>query len=236
MDEDEDDDDTEVCGSKPSHSKATRTMCEVSSERGALPGLVYVAPPDASDSEEETASVGSRDSAVDDTEPYVFRDLDDLSSYIAGASLMGAVSCVKGIPLSEVNTNDPEISKLNANSRLDHLCMDDLHGAEFLIKNLDDGAGNGEKRKSDGEDSVLDSDDDEEDDRDRMLKPRRQKTYSLSNKKGIEHFKKFLQGGPGEKNWWLWVDIEKATLIDDGEFLAQCVLYNITTGCAIPLM
>ncbi|ELU18295.1 hypothetical protein CAPTEDRAFT_185777 [Capitella teleta] len=225
IDGDNEDEEELVSTSRPSHTKATRQVCKISSQDGPrFPGLVYVAPPDVSDSEEEeeeTASVESRDSAIDDTEPYVFQDLDDLSAFIAGASLMSAIANVQQVPLSSVSPDHPDLRKLNSNKRLNRVCSQDLHNLQYLIKNLDDGAG-ADKKKSDGEDSVLDSEDDEEDDRDDMIKPKKKpKTYTLNNKKGIEHFKKFLRATPGEKNWWFWVDIEKARSIEDTEELAM---------------
>ncbi|XP_048451578.1 regulator of G-protein signaling 22-like [Rhincodon typus] len=39
--------------------------------------------------------------------------------------------------------------------------------------------------------------------------------YNLKNRKGIEKFKKFLQGTAGEKYWWLWMDIERLKIIED---------------------
>ncbi|XP_072323219.1 regulator of G-protein signaling 22-like isoform X2 [Scyliorhinus torazame] len=42
-------------------------------------------------------------------------------------------------------------------------------------------------------------------------------SYNFRNQRGIEKFKKFLQGTAGEKYWWLWVDIEKLKVIKDGK-------------------
>ncbi|XP_072425703.1 regulator of G-protein signaling 22-like [Chiloscyllium punctatum] len=45
--------------------------------------------------------------------------------------------------------------------------------------------------------------------------PRRH--YNFQNSKGIEKFKKFLQGTAGEKYWWLWMDIERLKVIKDAK-------------------
>uniref|UniRef100_UPI00398E5859 regulator of G-protein signaling 22-like n=1 Tax=Pristiophorus japonicus TaxID=55135 RepID=UPI00398E5859 len=42
-------------------------------------------------------------------------------------------------------------------------------------------------------------------------------SYNFKNGKGIEKFKKFLQGTAGEKYWWLWMDIERLKVIKDGK-------------------
>ncbi|XP_043545302.1 regulator of G-protein signaling 22-like [Chiloscyllium plagiosum] len=41
--------------------------------------------------------------------------------------------------------------------------------------------------------------------------------YNFNNSKGIEKFKKFLQGTAGEKYWWLWMDIERLKVIKDAK-------------------
>ena len=46
-------------------------------------------------------------------------------------------------------------------------------------------------------------------------------TYTLSNLKGMIAFKKFLLGSTGEKNWLLWMDIERAKLLDNKDDLLR---------------
>ena len=63
------------------------------------------------------------------------------------------------------------------------------------------------------EDSLLNSDDDYEE-RDsffRRHKPEEQ-VHSLLNKKGIDMFVKFLKGTIGERNWHLWLDIDRGKM------------------------
>ncbi|XP_038666016.1 regulator of G-protein signaling 22-like isoform X2 [Scyliorhinus canicula] len=42
-------------------------------------------------------------------------------------------------------------------------------------------------------------------------------SYNFGSQRGIERFKKFLQGTAGEKYWWLWVDVERLKVIKDGK-------------------
>ncbi|XP_048451706.1 regulator of G-protein signaling 22 [Rhincodon typus] len=42
-------------------------------------------------------------------------------------------------------------------------------------------------------------------------------SFNFKNRKGIEKFKKFLHGTAGEKYWWLWMDIERLKVIEDGK-------------------
>ncbi|XP_067888776.1 regulator of G-protein signaling 22-like [Heterodontus francisci] len=42
-------------------------------------------------------------------------------------------------------------------------------------------------------------------------------SYNFKSRKGIEKFKKFLQGTAGEKYWWLWMDLERLKTIKDGK-------------------
>ncbi|XP_070556314.1 regulator of G-protein signaling 22-like isoform X2 [Ptychodera flava] len=67
------------------------------------------------------------------------------------------------------------------------------------------------------EDSLFGSD--LEDDSDPYFS--KQKTYSLSNKKGIDAFQKFLAGNAGEKNWFFWLDVDRARQIDDDDILTN---------------
>ena len=63
------------------------------------------------------------------------------------------------------------------------------------------------------EDSLLNSDDDYEE-RDsffRRHKPEEQ-VHSLLNKRGIDMFVKFLKGTIGERNWHLWLDIDRGKM------------------------
>lgn len=63
------------------------------------------------------------------------------------------------------------------------------------------------------EDSALESDSDYEE-ADRAVFKRRAavKKHSLASKKGIDKFKGFLKGTVGERNWELWLDIDRARL------------------------
>ncbi|XP_048384371.2 regulator of G-protein signaling 22 [Stegostoma tigrinum] len=48
-------------------------------------------------------------------------------------------------------------------------------------------------------------------------------SFNFKNRKGIEKFKKFLQGTAGEKYWWLWMDIERLKVIEDGKKKQSCL-------------
>ncbi|XP_023933546.1 regulator of G-protein signaling 22 isoform X1 [Lingula anatina] len=71
----------------------------------------------------------------------------------------------------------------------------------------------------DSEDSLLGSDDDYEESDTMFRKHKKQKSFGLNTKKGIEEFRKFLKGTQGEKNLNLWLDIDRGRLlpIDDQE-------------------
>nr|XP_006824173.1 PREDICTED: uncharacterized protein LOC102801108 [Saccoglossus kowalevskii] len=49
----------------------------------------------------------------------------------------------------------------------------------------------------------------------------KQKTYNLCNRKGIDAFRKFLDGTSGEKNWNFWLDVDKARSIGEQDVLLQ---------------
>ncbi|XP_077991279.1 regulator of G-protein signaling 22-like [Glandiceps talaboti] len=69
------------------------------------------------------------------------------------------------------------------------------------------------------EDSLFGSD--MEDDIDPYFSSNKHKTYLLENKKGLEVFKKFLSGTTGEKNWYFWLDVDRARQIDDEDSMQQ---------------
>ena len=66
------------------------------------------------------------------------------------------------------------------------------------------------------EDSLLNSDDDYEGERDAFFtRHKKKRRYNLQKKRGIEEFKTFLINTRGETNWNLWIDIDRARLIKD---------------------
>ena len=74
-------------------------------------------------------------------------------------------------------------------------------------------------------DSLFDSDDDYEGECDDFYRKRasRNKVKRLTTTKGIVDFKEYIHGTPGEVNWNLWIDIERASLIADKAELSRYV-------------
>ena len=74
-------------------------------------------------------------------------------------------------------------------------------------------------------DSLFDSDEDYEGECDDFYRKRasRNKVKRLTTTKGIVDFKEYIHGTPGEVNWNLWIDIERASLIADKSELSRCV-------------
>lgn len=63
-------------------------------------------------------------------------------------------------------------------------------------------------------DSLLDSEEDyEEEDRTFFRRHKKQRSYSLNTRRGIQEFKRFLKGTSGESYWHLWLDIDKLGLL-----------------------
>ena len=62
------------------------------------------------------------------------------------------------------------------------------------------------------EDSMLDSDGEYDEDRDKIFKKRR-KRFKLINKKGMDKFKRFLRSTRGEKNWYFWLDVDRGRML-----------------------
>jgi len=73
--------------------------------------------------------------------------------------------------------------------------------------------------------SLFDSDEDYEGERDDFFRNRAKckKVKRLTTTKGIIDFKQYIKGTPGEVNWNLWIDIERACLIPDKNELNRCV-------------
>ena len=82
-----------------------------------------------------------------------------------------------------------------------------------------------EKDKDSDEDSLLNSDDDYDNERDTFFRKNKPiKKLSLKKKRGVHAFSKFLEGTTGEKNWCLWLDIEKVKKITDKETISLWVI------------
>ncbi|XP_022090639.1 regulator of G-protein signaling 22-like [Acanthaster planci] len=91
------------------------------------------------------------------------------------------------------------------------------------------------------EDSLFDSDN--ENDTDEIKDPFFSKlrySFDLSNKRGLDGFKRFLWGTAGEKIWNLWLDVDRGCMIDDTEvqqhFLGQLRDKYLKSGgvCELP--
>lgn len=72
-----------------------------------------------------------------------------------------------------------------------------------------------EEEESDN-DFLLDSEEDYEEG-DIFFRKYKNRIYFLNNRKGIEQFKGFLEGIVGEKNWRLWIDIDRLVWMNKQE-------------------
>ena len=83
---------------------------------------------------------------------------------------------------------------------------------------------------SDDDDDMLDSDNDLDPERDRLFCRRPTAPSNLSTLAGVQTFQKFLRGTSGERNWKLWMDIERAKLFRDPaqlhRFVRKLVVLN----------
>ena len=157
----------------------------------------------------------------------VFRNVDDVGALIVGIVLKTAMSKLTGKSFSEIEEID-EIQKMFPDESFAELTIESLDkicfkvDAEKVSNETDEKVEMvGERMKKTLEeesdvDSLLDSEDDFEES-DTFFRKHKFKMYDLRNRKGIEQFKRFLKGTQGEKNWNLWIDIDRMNLMTNEE-------------------
>ena len=159
----------------------------------------------------------------DDEDGYVFENIDDLGAAIVGAILKKSVSVLANISEAEVLQNSmfakyipssihPQLTveMLDRVSLVENVSSVNPESQDDEIKKVT-GTEEGENKPNDEEsetDSLLDSEEDYEEE-DICFRTKKHKTFKLTDIKGIDAFKKFLKGTAGEKNWEMWIDIDR---------------------------
>lgn len=165
-------------------------------------------------------------------ESIVFRNMDDLGAALVSAVLKRSIANLTNRDELEI-AEDPEIMKHLPHSVYKDMTVDMFERVSLVedalpppetaedreVKAVTEGHKNKEKKKKDEEsdaDSLLDSDDDYEE-RDSFFRKKKHKTFRLTDRKGIEAFKAFLCGTAGEKNWHMWLDIDRIQFLTKGK-------------------
>lgn len=176
----------------------------------------------------------------------VFENIDELGSVIVGAVLKQAVANTTGEAPEDIVKTNQLIRDLYPSDSMSRISVEDLDRVELSSVSEaaskagsipdEDRTDSGSARTPSGlpvshtksfeltkateaesdEDSLLDSDDDYDDVRDKIFKKKTRK-YKLVNSKGIEKFKKFLRTTQGEKNWFFWLDIDRGRILVNGK-------------------
>ena len=226
-----------VCVINKEHSKRTRPF---SATVYSTPKVVNIsADPDASiideneNDDERDSGKGDDDvksdlndslnSDSDSGKGLVFKNIDEIGSVIAGVILKSALSQLLG--KDDIDIEDvPEIKKIFPDKSYANLTVDSLgkvclqeepEQVETKVNEKVEMVGERMKKVLDEEsdvDSLLDSEEDYEE-RDTFFRKHKFKLYSMGFRKGIEQFKRFLKGTQGEKNWNLWIDIDRMKLM-----------------------
>ena len=227
--------------SKPFTPRPNQTVCMVAERSSSRGGMAYIQPPasplsDDSSDEEDLPNPTAN-------EEVTFKTTDEFGAVIVGTILKHAVAEVTGRDISDVSL-EPQIQEAFPHEKFNNLTLDSLDAIISKEKNKskdtvkevvpnpkpaqDDTTMSSnsqvsfkEEEPESDNDSVLNSDEDYEGERDSFFRKRKDKTYRLSRQRGIEEFKTFLCATMGERNWNLWLDIERAKLIKDEEELGM---------------
>ena len=193
-----------------------------------------------SDSDLESISSGEISIKSDDLEfqgsnVQEFKYLENFASVVSGTALKYALSDCANKKCHEVIQNYEVVRKMFPDAKYFHLKRDNIKNMELwyqeqseneppkMNKTKLNNTVSVEKevkkeellKKIESEDDTLfDSDEDYDKDRDDFFLKNKKK-YFLVNKTGIEKFQQFLEGTLGEKNWNLWLDIDRAKLLVD---------------------
>ncbi|XP_052256163.1 regulator of G-protein signaling 22-like isoform X3 [Dreissena polymorpha] len=187
-------------------------------------------------------AVDVNDSMATETEVHVqtvfVESLDDAGAIVVGAVMKRAIGRLKNMDDKEVGKM-PEIQGIFPDPSFSNICIESLERMIFVEEHIHK-AGIEEKKESEQKiseqmrknveeesdvDSLLDSEEDYEEG-DTFFRKHKHRTYSLCTRKGVEQFKKFLKGTLGERNWKLWVDIDRMRLManEDEILLYLCWL------------
>ena len=167
------------------------------------------------------------DSFDSDSKGLTFKNIDDIGAVIVGVVLKTAMAKLVG--KTELEIDDiPELQKIFSDKNFANLTIDaldkislqeEIEKIEPKIQEKVEMVGDKMKKILDEEsdvDSLLDSEEDYEEE-DTFFRKHKFKLYNLGARKGIEQFKRFLKGTQGEKNWNLWIDIDRMKLMTNQE-------------------
>ncbi len=183
------------------------------------------------------------------TTEMTFTSVDEFGGAIVAMALKHAIAEVSGTELSDAENNN-EVRRLVAQPSHLKLTKELLDNIDVAVvtenRETQLAVQSSESEKSDNEqevkspkdekplialgkddkesdaDSVLNSDDDYDEDRDVFFrKNKKNQKFALTNRKGLEQFCRFLGGTVGEKQWNLWLDVERAKTIESSRELAR---------------
>lgn len=182
---------------------------------------------DNNDQLEMLQNEGQLSSRKGSSDSIVFKNIDDIGTAIVGAVLKRTVSSILNVhdndlPL-EILDQIPgcELSRHISLEHLDRISLQEVQLPEEdseADKVTEEQLSEKDKKKEEESDadSLLDSEDDYEEE-DTFFRKHKAKTFKLTNRKGTEKFKAFLSGTMGERNWNLWLDIDKTRFMTDDE-------------------
>lgn len=165
----------------------------------------------------------------DSQQSIVFKNIDDVGAAVVRAVLTKSIAQLSNRNEKEV-MRDPEVVRRLPETQhtdltvdmLDRITLDERQEEEqpeVVAEEDEEEEEDIEKEKEEEEsdnDSLLDSEEDYEEG-DTFFRKHKNRTYSLNNRKGIEQFKGFLEGTAGEKNWRLWIDIDRLVWMNKQE-------------------
>ena len=181
--------------------------------------------------EEETIDLSQEEksdlSRKGSSDSLVFKNIDDIGSAIVGAVLKRTLSSMLNVLESELPANlieqipGSELSKSLSLENLDKISLQEevqLSEEDKEVAKVTESKTEDDQKKDEESDadSLLDSEEDYEES-DTFFRKNRRKMYKLTNRKGIEKFKTFLNGTMGERQWNLWLDIDKTRFMTDND-------------------
>lgn len=156
----------------------------------------------------------------------VFNNIDDIGSAIVGAVLKRTLSSMLKMDENELPPSlieqipGSELSKSISLEHLENISLQEevqLSEEDKEVAKVTESKSSDEKKEEESDaDSLLDSEEDYEES-DTFFRKHRKKIHKLTNRKGIERFKTFLSGTVGERQWNLWLDIDKTRFMTDND-------------------
>ena len=236
-----------VCVLAEDVGQASRGNVVYASPRTATPSVDDdVSENDRSSDDAEVIRTDPDHGTTGHSEAPVFRSVEELGEVITATALKHALASLSGLNIDEIETN-PDLAKffpkdkdhqqklaqraVTVNDKTKTLSdqqakaeaegQQDIKEQQQQFTSTPNGTDSlialGKDERDSDDDSLLNSDDDYEEGLDDFFHKKKDKVLSLYTLKGVKKFKEFLKGTLGEKNWNLWLDIERAKLIKDEE-------------------